>query len=623
MTKRRSRGFLVNASLCLALILSAYILVSDLLHGILWAPPLPLLHAGPVGAACFLTLTLSLHALRQARIRLSILFLGLVPLMLAVAVLLFRQTADGVPETSSLDAPQFPCILTISALSLAILLSALRSQASSRAAILIACVVTGAGLMALVGVHLPEMTELITPAGGLLSVLIGIATIGTSHETGWEGLLGSTSVEGPALRIIFGLVLLGPVVLGIVSFHLSSHSAIRADVLTIFIVCAHIALGILLLFWAWGRIGKGIAVRRALTRALDAAPVAITDLNGRVLYWSKGCETLYGWSSAQAHGQRKRSLLGPGREAEETIFPHDRTDMQELELVERRSDGSLLHIREQARPLGIDPDGTQLVALVMTDITDKHAAQTRQAELREELIHVSRLSAIGEAAAGLAHELRQPLAATANFLGVTELMLNSGDTDSERLRATLMLASEQALRAGEIVHRFQAFLTKRSAHIRAEPIEDIIRGSIDLAVTGMKSERMRIEYRHRTSHQFMLADRVQIQQIMLNLIRNAIEAHAEEPDDDRLVTLSTDDAEAGMVRIGVRDRGPGIAEEVLRASYRPFTSTKSDGMGLGLSICRRIVEFHGGTIHAENVEDGGALLWFTIPALVEPAAMAS
>lgn len=616
---RDSRRFLLKASLCLTLMLCAYILAANA-----WPPAsLPTWGMEPVVALSFLVIALSLNAQTQGRIRQSILFLSLLLIAPGIMALIFQAPAAGSNRSPWLALPPFSSIIIISSFAAAILLTATRIKACNRAAILIAGVVTGTGLMPLVGNHLPSITKLVTPACGLFTVLLGMASIGASHEIGWRGGVTPPSVEGPALRLIFSLALLGPVVLGVIDFHLMSYGMLQPEIITIVIVCAHIAFSILLLFWAWGRIGRGFTARQALTRALDAAPVAITDLNGRILYWSKGCEALYGWTAANAYDRQKRSLLSIPHETTEPIFPQNGTDIQELDLIERGADGSLLHIREQARPLGVDADGKQLVALVMSDITDKHIAQTRQAEMREELLHASRLSAIGEAAAGLAHELRQPLATTTNFLGIAELMLNSGDTDREQLRATIMLASEQALRAGEIARQFQAFLTKTPPATQPEPIEETIQGSIDLAITGMKSKTISVIYHHRTTHRFMLANRVQIQQIMLNLIRNAIEAQASDSGKIQPITLSTDDAEPGMVRISVRDQGSGIAEEVLRASYRPFISTKSDGMGLGLSICRRIVEFHGGSIHAENAPDGGALLWFTIPAVTNPAALAS
>jgi PAS domain S-box-containing protein len=614
---------IISAGLGLALFLPACILAADMIYPLERASEPTGIVMRPITAVCFLFIALSLIAMRQTKFRLSLGLLALIPILYIAATLGSGQVAaDEATPLPWSAPPRAPCFVILIGLSLMVVLSVIQRRPYSRAAVLIACVMTGVGLTALSGLRMTDGSMLLSPAGGLLSVIISAATIGLNHDIGWKDLFDATSSEGPALRAIFLVVLLGPVALGTMVFQFASSGTIRLDLLTILAICAHILLGVGLLFWIWSRIGREEAARRALTLALDTAPIAITDMDGRIFYWSKGCETLYGWSAASAQGQHKQLLLSPSRQSERSLIPSDGADLREVELVERRRDGSILHVREQTRMLDTDADGKRLLALVMTDITDKHAAQARQEELREELIHVSRLSAIGEAAAGFAHELLQPLTATTNFLGVAELMLSQQDANDERLRATLMLVSEQALRAGDIVKRFQAFLTKRPVQIRPEPVTETIRGAIDLATMGMRGPHAQIAYHHHTAHDYLMADRVQIQQVLLNLIRNAIEAQIEDSVDQPSVTLSAEDAEGDMVRISVQDRGPGIAGEVLRAAYRPFTSTKADGMGLGLSICRRIVEFHGGVIQAENMPEGGALLWFTIPAATSPAAMA-
>lgn len=623
-SQRGHDGYIVDAGLGFAALCCACILLARLFQ------PLPqflhLLEGPPpaVSLACLLAMSGALLAIRRHRPRLAVGLTCAVPLLCVVAALAFHGLA-GPAEPSPTGRPlwyappHLACIVILLSLDLTILLSVPQRPFTSRVAVLLACMVTGAGLSTLFGLRLHDGSMLLSPMGGMLTTILGATVINTNYMAGWRELQEPANVDAPILRIIFLLVLLAPVALGTLGYRLSYVDMLRPDLITIFAICLHILLGILLLFWVWDRIGRGMAAQRSLIRTLDTAPIAITDVTGRIRYWSKGCEALYGWSGASARGQRKQILLGYGPSAERSVVPSGDAEVNEVELMERRRDGRIVHVREQSRMLGPDKNGELLLALVMADVTEQHMAQARQAEMREELIHASRLSNIGEAAAGLAHELRQPLAAASNFLGIAELMLDRPEQDPERLRATLMLASEQTLRAGEIVQRFQAFLTKRPDHIRAEPIADTIRGAIGLAATGMDARRTRVEYRHHSRYECMMADRVQIQQVLLNLIRNAIEAQVAAEVEEPFVHITADDMEGDVIRITVRDSGPGIADEVLRASYRPFTSTKEDGMGLGLSICRRIVESHGGAIHAENMADGGAMIWFTIPAAMQAA----
>jgi two-component system sensor kinase FixL len=241
------------------------------------------------------------------------------------------------------------------------------------------------------------------------------------------------------------------------------------------------------------------------------------------------------------------------------------------------------------------------------------------AALRAELAHVSRLSAVGEMAAGLAHELNQPLTAIGNYVGAVKLLLGNNakpldDIAYARVVRAADQAEGQAVRAGEIVRRLRDFVARGEADARIEELGPLIRDSVALGAPGALSDAIDIRLNLSSLADRVLADRIQIQQILVNLIRNAAEAMLDGPDPHILI-LGTS-VRNGMVEVSVRDNGPGISADLAARLFSPFTSTKPTGMGVGLSICRRIVEAHGGEMWLADTSGGGADFRFTLP-LVE------
>jgi two-component system sensor kinase FixL len=256
------------------------------------------------------------------------------------------------------------------------------------------------------------------------------------------------------------------------------------------------------------------------------------------------------------------------------------------------------------------------------DRAEKDARGARLMELQSDLTHVSRLSAMGEMAAALAHELNQPLTAVSNSVGAIGMVMGQeGRPMDAKVRQQVLraaaLAEDQALRAGEIVRRLREFIARGEADSRIENLADLIDDAVALVLPNPKA--VQVEFHRVLSPEatFVLADRIQIQQILVNLIRNAVEAMRDQTT-PRVLTLSTSAAD-GMAVVGVADTGPGVAPDVAERLFSPFMSTKSDGMGVGLSICRRIVEAHGGAMWLEAADGGGADFRFRLP-LISPEA---
>ncbi|WP_404335547.1 PAS domain S-box protein [Sphingomonas sp. MMS12-HWE2-04] len=247
------------------------------------------------------------------------------------------------------------------------------------------------------------------------------------------------------------------------------------------------------------------------------------------------------------------------------------------------------------------------------DISERVSAEQRLEALRDEYAHSARLTAMGEIAAGLAHELNQPLAAGTNFLGAAEMIVEQDIQDPE-LAKLLAAARGQLLRAGEIIRRLRDFLAKGSADLRIEPVETTIRDAIALGLVGNHQHQIDVDYTVAPGADHMLADRVQVQQVLVNLLRNSAEAVRDLPRARRRITISARVVDDEALELCVVDEGPGFPKATLADFHMPFVSTKGDeGMGIGLSICKRIVEAHGGMLTATNRASGGASIAFTLP----------
>jgi C4-dicarboxylate-specific signal transduction histidine kinase len=240
-------------------------------------------------------------------------------------------------------------------------------------------------------------------------------------------------------------------------------------------------------------------------------------------------------------------------------------------------------------------------------------ADARAQELQLELLHSSRLSAAGQMAGALAHELNQPLTAFTNSVNAgRRMMANSAHHRIDTVRDVLDEAADQALRAGEIIRRLREFVTRGETEMRIENLPDLIREASDLASVGTGAHGVRIRLSFDPRAEAVLGNRIQLQQVMLNLIRNAHEAMAQS--EWRELEVATARLDDESIEIAVADRGSGLPDEIVGHLFEPFHTTKSNGMGLGLSICRSIVEAHGGKLRYEPNCGGGAIFRVTLPA---------
>ncbi len=252
---------------------------------------------------------------------------------------------------------------------------------------------------------------------------------------------------------------------------------------------------------------------------------------------------------------------------------------------------------------------------VIIDISERKRDAARMRELQAELHHVSRLSAMGTMATGLAHELNQPLTAMTNYVQASRRLLRGVSLD-DKVGEYMDKAVAQAARAGAIIRRLRDFVRKGETDRSLEDLNQVVEEASALALTGMASKGVTVDFAFRPRLPRVLVDRVQIQQVVFNLVRNSVDALVDS--ERRHITISTSLEDPAMLRASVSDTGPGLPPEIADRLFEPFVTTKPDGMGIGLAICRSIVEAHLGRLWATPNPDGGTSFHLTLP--VEAAA---
>lgn len=259
-----------------------------------------------------------------------------------------------------------------------------------------------------------------------------------------------------------------------------------------------------------------------------------------------------------------------------------------------------------------------LVALVIVGhLAERARAEREASELREELAHVTRVGTLGQMAAGIAHEVNQPLTAIATTAQASRRMLEAGRGDDAELRRSLDGIVEQALRAGDVIHRLRSLMSRSLTRSEVVNVNGLAEGVRRLAVgePGLAGVRIRLDLA--SSLPPVAADPILIQQVLLNLVRNGVEAMNGAPEDREIVIRTSAGERRGMVEVAVVDRGSGVSPEVAKGLFQPFYTTKQEGLGMGLSISSSIIAAHGGKLWYTNNPGRGTTMRFSLPATRE------
>lgn len=353
--------------------------------------------------------------------------------------------------------------------------------------------------------------------------------------------------------------------------------------------------------------------------------ILVRDAHDTILFWNRGAEELYGWTAREAVGRRTAELL-------QTVFPGPAGAVERNLGEEGRWEGELVHTRKDGSQVivasrwSLQRDARGRPAATMETNNDITARRRSEGELRkaqEALDHVERVTTLGQMTATIAHEVNQPLAAVVANGEAGLRWLRRAEPDLREVEDAMVRMIANGRRAGEVVARLRA-LARRSApeHVPVD-LASVATEAAALLERELADHRVELTLALQPALPAVTGDRVQLQQVVINLMMNAVEAMQDSPLPRRLAVTTRcerTDERGPRVLLEVRDRGNGVAEADLPRLFEPFYTSKPNGMGLGLSICRSILEVHGGTIDAAPRPEGGMEFRLSLPPAKEPAA---
>ena len=358
-----------------------------------------------------------------------------------------------------------------------------------------------------------------------------------------------------------------------------------------------------------------------LSSILETASDAILtiDEQGLIESFNAAATRTFGYEPSEVLGQNVKILMpSPYHEEHDGYLTRYKTTGEKRLIgsgrvvTGRRRDGTTFPMELSVGEVLIGK--RRLFTGFVHDITEHQGAKRQLLQLQAELLHVSRLSAMGEMASALAHEVNQPLTAIAGYVMAARRMLEPVDhPQMARIRDIMDKAAEQAKRAGAIIRRLRDFVEKRQTERSGERLNTVVEEAIALSLIGSADANIKVRTIFDPALPIVSIDKVQIQQVLVNLIRNAVESM--QGVSVRALTICTSSDAKDSVQVAITDTGPGLAEEIGSRLFQPFLSTKTNGMGMGLNICHAIIEAHGGSIWATPNEGAGVTFRFKLPVL--------
>jgi PAS domain S-box-containing protein len=350
--------------------------------------------------------------------------------------------------------------------------------------------------------------------------------------------------------------------------------------------------------------------------------ILVRDLNDRITYWSSGAEEVYGWRREEALGETAPTLL-------RSIYPSSMESLKEEIVRSGRWEGELIQTRRDGETIVVssrwalqrDENGEPAAVLqINTDITERKRAVENLVSMQNQLAHMARVTTMGELAASIAHEINQPLAAVVTNGNACLRWMTLAEPNLDEARAAVTAIVQQGKRASDIIARIRAFMTKSPPQMSQLEINGLVREVLNLIDHEVQRNKVVLRAELAGDGAVVVGDRVQLQQVVLNLVMNAVEATCAAAESPKEV-LVTSRNEASQVIVAIQDSGVGIDPEHLDQLFNPFFTTKPHGMGMGLAISRSTIQSHGGRLWGASNPGHGATFQFTLPAQVSvPAA---
>ncbi len=368
--------------------------------------------------------------------------------------------------------------------------------------------------------------------------------------------------------------------------------------------------------------GSGEANFRALLQAAVDAIIVIDDA-GSILQFNPAAEKTFGFGQAEVLGHNV-SMLMPAHYAQAHdgyMARYHATGERRIigigrEVEARRRDGTVFPIDLSVGQVDL-PGAVHYVGIIR-DISARKRTEQEMRDLQERLARVGRFSTMGEMAAGLAHEINQPLAAINTYAQTASRMISAGGSyDVHDLEHICRQVSEQASRAGEVIRRLRGFLRTENVGRQRLDFNTLIREIMFLAELDAREHGVPLALSLADDLPHVHGNSVEIQQVILNLIRNAVDAMSEQPERSGGVIIGTARHADGGVECAVTDHGPGVAADIAGQIFHPFVTSKHNGLGVGLSISRTIVQAHGGRLTFRPNPEGGSIFSFHLPEAFE------
>ena len=347
--------------------------------------------------------------------------------------------------------------------------------------------------------------------------------------------------------------------------------------------------------------------------------IVVIDMAGTIVSVNAAVENIFGFTAEELIGNSVNLLLPINLRKKQDYYlekylrifiPKAIGHIREVEGL--RKDGSLVPLDMTIAEFPLD--GVQYFSGIVRDVSARKLQEQQEREHLEKLAHVTRLGLMGEMASGIAHEVNQPLSAVVNYTQTCLRFLQNENPNLEKISETMLKANQQALKAGQIIHNMREFVKTRKIRRSTVDINELIYDAISLFESDFKQHLIEMRFELTKSLPYVFIDRVQIEQVILNLIRNSIDALKEMPQfTQRQLSIESSLTPVKYIEIRVKDNGPGLTAIQREKILTPFFTTKASGMGMGLSISRSLVEAHHGTLHFNSKEDKGTTFYFTLP----------